>query len=941
MAYRRPAIEVIQEFQEAAASLALPALPACVVGPGFQVKTGVVSGIYSEDDLGTSTFAYTGLTTGAIVDLSAVPDTEAEANAHMPVGVKLTDAYLVKKAQAISGRLATANLFQDPSLSAFASFDPDATGAPTYYVDIISGAGVAAADLGRKLVIGKNSDNELVVAAEWQSGGLPVANVVYRVLEFRESEIYPTADLAANGIVPGAASVAIAAGLQSVTDTTPLDVVEANVVLSWRALRVDLANALTVFTDLDSLEAVFGVGQVVPANVGAYGVNLALQNTTTSVSFTGLSAAFFTDEEQAFQDALEYLEAKDVYAVSVMTHNTAVHQLAKAHADGMSLSTVGKERIAIFNRKLVELEVVVPASGLGTETTAGSGNGTSGATNLAFKDPTNGTFITDQVGVGYFVEISGYTAVAGVHRSVTPNERDWFDDVPLDAIQMTNAAFVAGDVGRFIIVDGATTLLNDVEYQILTITSANRVTVSPEPDTPEVMLSTTRAWICDVDRAIAHNAADAVVAATKTWSFVNGAFVAGDVGKLLFMRGTAAAGDKGAFTIGEVVSSTQIKTVEAPGADETFGGGVTQSIYSINREPGRDVNCDAVDATSRVWTVLNAAFVAADVGRVLRVAGATNGANNDDHVIEAVISPTQVRTDNSTVPVTESFNGLDTTTLTVLDIVSVTPSDDEDAYILGTRHEVAAIVSESQLTLAADPTSGFGGTLEDVEYRITKDLSLTEQAELLAGYATSFGSRRSVHTVPDVLAVSVNALAVKVPGYYAGPVIAGLVAGLPSQAGLTNLSVVGFVGRENSDDKFSDTLLDVIAGGGNLVLTQPVVDGALSIRHQLTTDMSTIYFQELSVTKNVDLISRFFRRVYRPFIGIYNITDGLMDLLKTQGEGGIEFLKNQRAPRVGAPLRSGQLARIEESATQPDTVEIDVDIAIPLPLNNIRLTLLV
>ena len=35
------------------------------------------------------------------------------------------------------------------------------------------------------------------------------------------------------------------------------------------------------------------------------------------------------------------------------------------------------------------------------------------------------------------------------------------------------------------------------------------------------------------------------------------------------------------------------------------------------------------------------------------------------------------------------------------------------------------------------------------------------------------------------------------------------------------------------------------------------------------------------------------------------------------------------------------MARIEESATQPDTVEIDVDIAIPLPLNNIRLTLLV
>jgi len=940
MAYRRPAIEVIQEFQDAAVALALPSLPACVVGPGFQVKDDVVAGIYDEDELGTVTYAYTGLETGAVVDISAVPSTDAEANAHKPVGVSLTDVYLVKKAQAITGRLATQNLFQDPTTGAFSSFDPDAAGAPTFYVDIISGGGLDPADVGRKLVIGKNSDNELIVAAEWQSGGLPLSNVVYRVLEFREEEVYPPSSYAANGIVPGAAGVAISAGLQSVTDTTPLDVVEGNVVLAWRALRPDLANTLSVFTDLDSLEAVFGVGAVVPSNIGAYGVNLALQNTTTEVNFTGLGEDFFDNEEQSFQDALEFLEAKDVYAIAVLTHNTAVHQLAKAHVEGMSLSTVGRERVCMFNRKLVELEVVVPASGLGTETSAGADNGTSGATNLTFKDPTNGTFITDDVNVGHFLEITDYVAVEGVHRSVTPNERDWFGINP-DTIQLTAGAFVGGDVGRFVIVDGATTALNDVEYEITAITSSARVVVTPEPDTDEVLPSTARAWVADLNREVAHNAADAVVAATKTWSFVNGAFTAADVGRLLFVRGAADADNNGAFTIGSVVSGTQITTVEEPGSNETFGGGVTQAVYGINREPGRDVSADSVDATSRIWTVLNAAFTASDVGRVLRVAGATNGANNDDHVIESVISPTQVKTDNTTTPVDEEFNGLDTPTLTVLDVVSVDTSTDEDEYILGTRHEIAAVVSETQLTLASDPTAGFGGTIEDVEYRITRDLSLTEQAELLAGYATSFASRRCVHTWPDVLAVSINSVATPVPGYYAGAVIAGITAGLPSQAGLTNLSVTGFVGRENSDDKFSDTQLDVIAGGGNMVFVQPVVGAALSIRHQLTTDLSTIYFQEYSVTKNVDLIARFFRGLYKPFLGIYNITDTVLDLLKTRGEGGLTFLKNQRAPRVGAPLRSGQMARIEESSSQPDTVEIDIEIDVPLPLNNIKLTLLV
>jgi hypothetical protein len=431
------------------------------------------------------------------------------------------------------------------------------------------------------------------------------------------------------------------------------------------------------------------------------------------------------------------------------------------------------------------------------------------------------------------------------------------------------------------------------------------------------------------------------VAATKTWNFINGTFTSADIGRLLSVALTGGGTNDGVFTIVEIVSPTSVRTIEAPGGDETFGAAVTQDVYAVNREPARDALSDSVNGTSREWTILNGLFTDEDIGRKLEMAGAVSAGNNSaDHVIEAIISPTVVRTDNTTVPVTEVFDGL-ATVITTLNIVSVTPSTDEAAFIADTRHAIAAIISEGQLTLGADPTSGFGGTLEDVVYRITKDLSLTEQADLIGGYSSSLGSRRVVAVWPDVLAVSVNAIVTKVPGYFAGPVLSGLTAGLPSQAGFTNLLVTGFVGRENSDDIFSDAQLDAIAGGGTMIFLQPVPDAALQIRHQLTTDVSTIFFQEFSVTKNVDLIARFFRGLYQPFLGIYNITDGLLDLLKTRGEGGIAFLLAQRAPRVGAPLRSGALTRIEESENQPDTVEIDIDIDVPLPLNNIKLTLLV
>jgi hypothetical protein len=943
MAYRRPAIEVIQEFQQAAAALALPSLPAIVVAPGFQIQDDVDAGVYSEENLAITSYSYVGVQAGSIVDLTDAPELEAEANAHKGVGVKLKDALLIKSpaspaVSVITGVLTAPNLFVDGTVGAFASFDPDADGAPLFYIDIIDGPSIASADQGRKLVIGKTDDNTLILAAEWQSTPLPLTSVEYRVLEYRAEEVYEEAEFGNNGITKTATSVDILPGLES-GDTVPLRVVEGTVLLSWRALRPDLAGSLNAFTDLDSLEAIFGIGSIVPSNVAAYAINLALLNTTTEVNYTGLASDFFTNEENSFQSAFDFLESKDVYGLAVLTHNTAVHQAAKSHVEGMSLSSVGRERVCFFNRRILEIEVIAPASGLGTVLSEGVDNGLSGASNLSFKDPTNGNFITDEANVGHFLEITSYTPVEGVQRSVAPNERDFFSDTGTDHVRMGGAAFVDADNGKSLLVQGATTSSNDQVFGISgNPTSPITADVTPAP-VAELMPSGARIWIADFSSTVVHDNADAVDQGTKLWTFVNGAFTAADIGRKMFVAGADDPLSNGIFTIASVASPTVIGTIEATGATGALGAGTLQDVYDVDREPARDAVSDSVDNLNRQWTILDALFTESDLGRKIRVTGSGVG-NDGDYVIEAIISSTIART--TQVPAAaEEFNGFTIPTLSVLDIISVTPNAEEDAYIKETRHQIGAIISNSQLTLLTDPGLGFGGTLEDVVYRITKDMTLNEQAEFLAGYAASFASRRAVHTWPDILAVSVNALATKVPGYFAGAVLSGLTAGLPSQSGFTNLNVTGFVGRENSNDKFSDSQLDTIAGGGNMIFTQEIAGAALTVRHQLTTDLSTIYFQEFSVTKNVDLISRFFRDNYKPFIGIYNITDGLLDLLKTRGQSGIQFLKEQRAPRVGAPLRGGSLTRIEESAIQPDTVEIDISIAIPLPLNNIKLTLLV
>lgn len=779
MAYRRPGVEVVQQFQALVPALVLPTLPACIVGPAYQLEDDASAGTY---DGVLENYSYPNLASGAVVDTNELNADELAATQKV-VGVKLDDAY-IRLASGSDGTSAVGDQTYTTTSNAFSGL-PSTFGTRQFYLELTN----ADTDDGKHLIISKTSDTVVELADELQNA--IAGTSVYKVLEFVSEIDYAGtfSDVAGTltataGITATATQVTIPTDVPSDPDDATSDPVEeaGDVLISYRALRTDLADSLDVYTDLDSLEAVFGIGNVVPENPYAYGVNVALNNTTTDVNATGLRSTFFTDENAAYQSALEFLESEDVYGICPLTQSTTVHQTLDAHVEQQSVSTVGRERIGFINRKLSTYSVEVPTSGIGYETTAGTGNGTSAAgVNTTFKDPTNGNFIGDSVTTAMLIEIAegGYTEVEGT---------------------------VAG------------------------------------PTTP--------------------TAGDAIAAATPSAGY-------------------------GQITLANTATIS---------------------------------------------------FNSSHVGFTIRITGATNAANNADWVISSVTSSTvAVVVDSGSAMVSET-NPADTPAFT---LVQKTLTDAQVSYLEGTRHAINSVDSNTQLTFYADPTNGFYGTLEDVQYRITDDLTKSEQATFLAGYATSFANRRLVSVWPDTCYITVSGTATELPGFYLGCALAGLTAGLPSQQGFTNLSLTGFTALDNSNNYFSDTQLDTIAGGGNLIIAQDVAEAPVYCRHQLTTDTSTIQFQELSVTKNVDLVSRFFRKLYAPYIGIYNITDALLDILKSLTVAGITFLKDQTSPRVGGVLRDGSISELAEDSTLPDTVNITIDINIPFPLNNIKVTLLV
>jgi hypothetical protein len=250
---------------------------------------------------------------------------------------------------------------------------------------------------------------------------------------------------------------------------------------------------------------------------------------------------------------------------------------------------------------------------------------------------------------------------------------------------------------------------------------------------------------------------------------------------------------------------------------------------------------------------------------------------------------------------------------------------------------IASVTSETELEVAQVPGVV---TLETaVEYSVVRNLSKTEQAAFISGYSAALASRRVVNVWPDTLSAPVGQTLEDVPGFYGGCAIGAITTGLPTQQGFTNLSISGFLGLQHSTKYFTDAQLDTIADGGTMILAQEGDQSPLFIRHQLTTDRSAIKFQEYSVTKNVDFISKFLRRTYAPFIGVYNITDAAKDELRGTAKAALSFLKDStRLPKIGGVIRGGQLASLIEDPANIDTILMTFRLDIPIPLNNLIIT---
>jgi hypothetical protein len=196
------------------------------------------------------------------------------------------------------------------------------------------------------------------------------------------------------------------------------------------------------------------------------------------------------------------------------------------------------------------------------------------------------------------------------------------------------------------------------------------------------------------------------------------------------------------------------------------------------------------------------------------------------------------------------------------------------------------------------------------------------------------GNRRAYSLFPDIIKTTVSGIEKELPGYYACACVAGQIAGLPPQQGLTNYPIVGLTGVVGVE-KYTRRQLNQMAGGGTYILMQEVQGGPVFARHQLSTDTTSVETRELSVTKIVDFVAKFLRVGVRRFIGRQNINSVFLDTVGTTIQAMLQFLIEQGI------LNGANLNNIIQDPNAPDTVMVDVTLDVPFPCNYLRLTLVV
>lgn len=211
-------------------------------------------------------------------------------------------------------------------------------------------------------------------------------------------------------------------------------------------------------------------------------------------------------------------------------------------------------------------------------------------------------------------------------------------------------------------------------------------------------------------------------------------------------------------------------------------------------------------------------------------------------------------------------------------------------------------------------------------------LTRQEQAQTIADQSATYSDKR-VLNMPGNVMVTVNDVNTEVEGFYMMCAIAGFGSGVVAQQGMTNITFAGINDLVHANFYFSEAQLNLMAEFGTFLCVQEAQGTTPYCRHGLTTDVSVLEYREILKVKNWDYLSYYYKSLLAPFIGTWNITPDTLQTIRQTITSGSERLLGRKLPKIGPPLLSYSIPRLEQNPNSADSIDVDIKIAIVSPNN--------
>lgn len=271
------------------------------------------------------------------------------------------------------------------------------------------------------------------------------------------------------------------------------------------------------------------------------------------------------------------------------------------------------------------------------------------------------------------------------------------------------------------------------------------------------------------------------------------------------------------------------------------------------------------------------------------------------------------------------------------DTVNITAATNNGgATSLVGAYQILEVISNQQVVI-----QGTGISAQAVQFYISRAMTKSQSAAAVAATSAQFNDARVWHIQPDTVGISVNGVTQYLPGYYLACGLGGMVAGFPVQQGFTNIGVAGVADLQNSNFYFAKADINTMAAAGTCFFVQSTQGGIPYVRHELTTNMSVLQYQEMLVVKNWDFLSYYYYGKLQSFIGSWNVTPDTLNTLRQTITASSQLLITQKLPKIGPPLLGYTITSLAQDATNKDTVDCSLQVEVVYPLNYMNLYLVI